>query len=177
MDTITEYMQQRKWAAEEKRRRIAYLTGLAQKSRKDPDIAGKIGGMLIYNQIIEQYLADIVEMSIYYIKAAIWPESVCLDVDLDKATFGKVIEDFRQYATIEENRELILSHLKKFNTKRNQVVHDLFDIQDLRQLSRELDEYAKLADEILALLENYSNAVQRNFCQLRDLKDFCHCGQ
>lgn len=164
--SVIEYMVQRKWALDLKTERKRYLFRLARESKNDPDIASKIGGMLIYNQVIEQYLHDIIEMSIYYIKAEIWPVAVSLDIDLDKATFGKMIEYFKQFATVEPNRELILSHLNKFNTKRNQVVHDLFDIQDLKQLAVELDAYADLADEIITLLTEYDNQVCENFCEL-----------
>ena len=156
---------------------MRYLHQLAQESKHDPDISSKIGGILIYNQMIEQFLADIVRMSIYYIKAQIWPVEVELDVDLDKSTFGKVIEYFKQYATVEPNRDKILADLKKFNTKRNQVVHDLFDIENLSNLARELDEYADLADEILKMLMAYETQVRNNFCQLNDQMDFCGCNK
>jgi len=139
---------------------------LAQESKNATDFAGKIGGILIYNQVIEQFLTDIVKMSLYYIKAKIWPVSAELDVELDKATFGKVIEYFTRYSTIEPNRDQLLSYLKKYNSKRNQVVHDLFDIPDLGNLGKELDEYAKLADEILQLLMEYEDHVCENFCTL-----------
>jgi len=131
---LFDYIRGRKWAVEQKTDRKKFLFRLAQQSKSDPDFAGKIGGILIYNQVIEQFLSDIVEMSIYYIKAKIWPVTVEMDVEMDKATFGKVIDYFRQFATVEPNRDKILSHLKKFNIKRNQVVHDLFDVEDLRKL-------------------------------------------
>lgn len=172
---VVAYMTNRKWEKDQKAQRKRYLYRLARDSKNDPDIASKIGGMLIYNQVIEQFLADIVEMSIYYVKAKLWPVEVELDIDLDKATFGKVIEYFKQYATVEENREKILSHLKKFNTKRNQVVHDLFDIESLDNLAKELDEYADLADEILRLLMEYEKQVCDNFCTLDSRMDFCRC--
>ena len=172
-DTILEYMVQRKWAVDQKIQRKRYLHKLARRSKSDPDISAKIGGMLIYNQVIEQYLHDIVDMSIHYIKADLYPVSVSLDIELDKATFGKVIDYFTQFATVEENRERILAHLKKFNIKRNQVVHDLFDIQDLGRLARELDDYAALADEIIELLSKYDDQVCDNFCQLEKRVDFC----
>ena len=170
---ITEYMKNQDWSADRKKGRRRYLHRLAQDSRRDPDIASKIGGMLIYNQVIEELLTGIVELSINYIKAEIWPVSVSLEVDLDKATFGKVIEYFTQFATVEPNRELILSHLKKFNIKRNQVVHDLFDIEDLSRLGEELDEYARLADEILRLLNDYEQQVCDNFCKLKKTPRYC----
>lgn len=172
MENILEYMVQRKWSVDQKIRRKRYLHKLARQSKSDPDISAKIGGMLIYNQVIEQYLHDIVDMSIHYIKADLYPVSVSLDIEPDKATFGKVIDYFTQFATVEENRERILSYLKKFNIKRNQVVHDLFDIQDLGRLARELDDYAALADEIIDLLSKYDDQVCENFCQLEKRVDF-----
>lgn len=172
MENILEYMLQRKWSVDGKCARKRYLHKLARQSKDDPDIATKIGGMLIYNQVIEQYLQDIVDMSIHYIKAEIYPVQISLDVELDKATFGKVIEYFTQYATVESNRELILSHLKKFNIKRNQVVHDLFDIHDLNKLAQELDKYAALADEIIGLLSKYDDQVCENFMQLEKRVNF-----
>jgi hypothetical protein len=107
-----------------------------------------------------------VEKSIHYIKARIWPVSVDLEVELDNATFGKMIEYFRQFATVEPNREKILSDLRKFNIKRNQVVHDLFDIENLENLAQELNDYADLADEIIWLLTEYDKQVCENFCTL-----------
>ena len=98
-----------------------------------------------------------------------WQVLAC---DIDKATFGKMIEYFKQFATLESNREPILSHLKKFNTKRNQVVHDLFDIKDLNRLAEELDDYADLADEILRLLVEYENEVCENLCALANRVNF-----
>ena len=92
-----EYISQRKWNTPAKTERIRYLHRIAQNSKRDRDISGKIGGMLIYNQIIEQFLSAIIEMSIYYVKAEIWPVTVSFDVELDKATFGKVIDYFTQY--------------------------------------------------------------------------------
>ena len=172
---VVEFMSKRKWDQGRNVQRMRYLHQLALDSKNDPDIASKIGGILIYNQVIEQFLAEIVKMSIYYIKAQIWPVVVELEVDLDKSTFGKVIEYFKQYATVEPNRDQILSDLKKFNTKRNQVVHDLFDIEDLCNLANELDEYANLADRILKLLMEYEKQVRNNFCQLSDQMEFCGC--
>ncbi len=169
---VIDYMVNRKWAVDQKSERRRYLYRLAQESKTDNDFSSKIGGMLIYNQVIEQFLSDIVEMSIFYIKAEIWPVSVSLEIDLEKATFGKMIEYFKQFATIEPNRELILSHLKKFNIKRNQVVHDLFDIRDLDKLAAELNDYAELADNIIQLLSEYDGQVCENFCQLNKRVNF-----
>lgn len=56
--------------------------------------------------------------------------------------------------------------------KRNEVVHNLFDIEDLDLLANELDEYAGLAEEILHLLIEYDNQVCEKFCDLENRVDF-----
>lgn len=170
-EKFQQYIKQRKWALDQNTDRKMYLFRVAKKSTENQDFAAKIGGILIYNQVIEQFLADIIEMSIYYIKVSVLPDSVSLDVEPDKATFGKMIEYFRQFAIVEPNREKILADLKKFNTKRNQVVHDLFDVEDLGKLYHELADYAELADEIIILLDAYDNQVCRKFCQLEKKLD------
>ena len=172
MDTIVKYMIERKWADDEKTDRKVFLWKLAQKSKEEKEVSHKIGGMLIYNQLIEEFLKDITELSVNYIKAEIWPADVCLKLDFSKMTFGKLINEFKQYATIEHNREILLNYLQKYNLKRNEVVHQLFGIEDLEKLAIELDEYALLADEIVYLLVEYDNSVCEKFCDLDERVDF-----
>lgn len=172
MDKIVEYMINREWADDIKCERKSYLFKLAQSSCKKSDISNKIGAMLIYNQLIEEFLKDIVEYSINYIKAEIWPASIQLSLDLSRFTFGKLINSFEQYATIEPNKEIILKYLKKYAVKRNVVVHNLFNIEDLGKLSSELDEYALLADEITYLLVEYDSSICEKFCDLDNRVDF-----
>lgn len=166
------YIRERKWAIDQNTDRKMFLFRIAKRSTENQDFAAKIGGILIYNQVIEQFLADIIEMSIYYLKAAALPAQIHLEAELDKATFGKTIESFRQYAVITPNQEKILSYLRKFNTKRNQIVHDLFGVEDLAQLYRELTAYSELADEIILLLDEYDNQICKQFCQLEQQRDF-----
>ena len=172
MDTIVKYMIERKWADDEKTDRKVFLWKLAQKSKEEKEVSHKIGGMLIYNQLIEEFLKDVTELSVNYIKAEIWPADVCLKLDFSKMTFGKLINEFKQYATIEHNREILLNYLQKYNLKRNEVVHHLFGIEDLEKLAIELDEYALLADETVYLLVEYDNSVCEKFCDLDERVDF-----
>ena len=171
-ENIVSYMVEKKWNADRKMDRKLYLYRLAQQSKHDEDLSSKIGGMLIYNQVIEQLLEDIVILSIHFIKAEIFPEMISLDIELDKATFGKMIDYFKQFATIEPNREQILSYLSKHNSKRNQVVHDLFNIENLEQLCEELDEYAHMAEDLVSMLLDYDKAVCDNFRALAKRVDF-----
>ena len=66
MDAIVKYMIDRKWANDEKSDRKLFLWRLAQKSKDEKEVSHKIGGMLIYNQLIEEFLKDITELSVNY---------------------------------------------------------------------------------------------------------------
>ena len=88
------------WKNDIKINRKTELWKLARESQGNVEISHKIGGLLIYNQVIDEFLKDIVEYSIYYIKAEIWPASFALEIDFGKKTFGQNINLFKQYATI-----------------------------------------------------------------------------
>ena len=74
-----------------KKKEKKYLFKLAKQSKTQTEVSHKIGGMLIYNQLIEEFLKDITELSVIYIKAEIWPADVPLKLDFSKLTFGKLI--------------------------------------------------------------------------------------
>lgn len=63
MDEILEYMIAEKWKTDAKQNRKLELLNLARKSRENVDVSHKIGGLLIYNQLIDELLKDIIEYS------------------------------------------------------------------------------------------------------------------
>lgn len=87
-------------------------------------------------------------------------------------TFGNLIKQFKQYATIEYNRDIIINELMRYKEKRNQVVHNLFNIDNFDKLSSELDEYAQVADEMVYLLVEYDSSICEKFCDLANRVDF-----
>ena len=172
MEDIITYMADGKWKDDIKGDRKSFLLKLAKDSATNADVASKIGSMLIYNQLLEEYLKDIVEYSAYYIKAEIWPADVDLSFDFSKTTFGDLIRSFKRFAMKEYNRDIILANLTKYNKKRNEVVHHLFGIEDISALAVELDEYAEIAEELFYLLLEYDNCICEKFCDLSNRVDF-----
>ena len=171
MDEILDYLVKGKWKTDIKQTRKLELWKLAKESQRDENVSHKIGGLLIYNQLIDECLKDIIEYSIYYIKAEIWPASFALKVDFEKKTFGQNIELFKKYATIEPNRELLIEYLVRFNKKRNQVVHNLF-VEDMQKLEDEINEHLILAEEIVCLLGEYDNSICEKFVDLSERVEF-----
>lgn len=172
MDNILKYMKDRKWAEDYKADRKVKLIKEANNSSKKNNIPSKIGAMLIYTQVIEQCIKEIIEASSSYIKAEIWPTDVDINIDLDKSTFGDVIEKFKKFGIKEKNREYIINSLKKFNKNRNKVVHNLFNLENENELNNELDFYNKVALELVELLIEYYNDLMYKFFDLENRVDF-----
>ena len=172
MDEVLNFMIKREWEDDSKEERKLYLHRLAQDGMRQKEITDKIGSMLIYNQIIEQLLKEVLVASVAYIKAEIWPSSVLFDLDLDKATFGKQIEFFRRFAIKEYNREIILDYLNRMKKQRNEVVHKLFSIDDLDLLGEQLIAFGDLATETMMLLLEYYNQICWRLYDLYERVDF-----
>lgn len=168
MDTTIQYMLNKEWENDREKLKKRYLLNLVRSEFKQDSLPNKIGSILIYNQIIEQFLKEIIETSVNYIKAEIWPSEVELKVDFENKTFGQLIYMFEQYATKENQRDVIISKLKDFNKKRNKVVHNLLTIENIEQLPLNMNSYIKLAEKIIVLLLEYNV----NVCyQLEDLSN------
>lgn len=172
MDEILDYMVNKEWLKDRERIKKMQLLNLVRTNYDANNLSNKIGSILIYNQLIEQFIKDIIEISIYYIKAEIWPAEVELKVDFDNKTFGQTIKLFEQYATKENSRDEILNKLKDFNKKRNEVAHKLFTVDDLKKLDSQLDSYRVLAEKTMVLLLQYYEAVSYKLEDLADRVQF-----
>lgn len=166
MNEIEEYMVNGHWKTVMNEERKRELWKMAKESQSSNDIKTKIGGLLIYNQVIDECLKDIVDYCVWYMKASIWPVAISLTPDFSKKTFGQVIELFCRCSTVEYNREIIIGDLRKFNKARNTIVHNLFSIKNLQDLEKDIDDYLLLGEEIFDLLLEYDNCICERFIEL-----------
>ncbi len=171
-DEVIEYMINREWEKESKIERKRFLFNIAKESKDSEEISQKIGGMLIFNQIAEQLLKEVIICSIGYLKAEIWPTSIEFNLQLTKCTFGKLIEYFKQLTIKEYNREILIECLEKLNKNRNDMVHKLFDIENIDVLKKKLNEYDELSEETIELLLEYYNAICERLIELDGRVDF-----
>ena len=172
MDEVIEFMLNKDWEKDYKKERKTYLLNIAKECEKSKKIADIIGGILIYNQLLKETII----CSISYIKAEIWPSIVQMNLDFDKATFGNLIEYFKQFAIKEYNRDIILKYLRDIKKTRNDTVHRLFEIQDIKNLKNELKNYYGKAYELVILLNEYYDQICWKLYDLSDRidwNDFC----
>lgn len=172
MDEVINFMINKDWEKDYKRERKLFLLNIATECENSNKTAYVIGGMLIYNQLIEQLLKETIICSIGYIKAEIWPASVQMNLNFDKATFGTLIEYFKQFAVKEYNRDVIIKYLNDIKKTRNDVVHNLFDVPDIKSIKNELKDYYGKSYELVMLLNEYYDQICWNLYDLSDRVDW-----
>lgn len=144
------------WIDKQKKRKLSLLSS-ARNVRPQSSISKKMGSLLIWQQVLEQFLKEIIEISVFYIKAEIWPTKLDLKVSFERKTFGQIIDDYENFSLDFKDKQKTLTKLKEVNINRNNIVHKIFKIDDLIQLEgyfrTNFNEYENL---LTLLLDHYS---------------------
>lgn len=153
--------------------RIVKLIRIAEKAYSQNSVDGRISSILIYHQIVEEFLRNLLELSNLYVQAKIWPSRIELKVK-DIMMFGQLIQAHNSSIHFEGKKEL-LNKSKTFNQTRIKYVHKLLAFEtteEVLEASNEiheifysiLDLYLKGRDHIEGLLTEIRNQI--------DWKDF-----
>ncbi len=148
-----------------------YLVKMIKEDREGPKVSERIGCMLLYNQVIEELLKAIIKTNHAYIKVKLYPAYVDLYVDEDKLTFGSLIDYFQKNVIKFKGRRELIDKLLNLKKYRNEIIHQLFLIDDLKELTINLYEYQTLADEIYSSLIEYYDKLARKLYDLCDSID------
>ncbi len=143
------------WIDKQKKRKIELLKS-ARRIHSNSSISAKMGGLLIWQQVLEQFLKEIIHISICYIKAEIWPTKIDLKVDFDRKTFGQILNDYENFSLDFKGKSNILSKLKLVNKNRNEIVHKIFSIDNMLDLEDYFETNFNTYEDLLpALLDHY----------------------
>lgn len=149
---ILEMMSNPTWWFDKQKKRKLELLRSARRVRKTSSISAKMGGVLIWQQVLEQFLKEIILTSISYIKAEIWPTKIDFKVDLDRKTFGQLINDYENFSLDYKDKNKILTKLRFVNDNRNKIVHKLFNIDNMIDLEDYFKSNFKTYEELLPLI-------------------------
>ena len=89
-----------------------------------------------------------------------------------KKQLEKLNEIIKIFTIKEYNREILIECLEKLNKNRNDMVHKLFDIENIDVLKKKLNEYDELSEEAIELLLEYYNAICERLIKLDGRVDF-----
>ena len=172
---IFEAMKNKDWWIDKFKSRKIELIRSCRKINSNSSISRKIGGLLLWQQVIEQFLKEIIQISLTYVKAEIWPTKIDFKIDYDRKTFGQVIEIYKNYSVDYEDRPKILEHLKTINDNRMTITHKMFEVENLEDLEDIFESSYNIHEELLKLLLDHYILVGNNFEDLKtrvDWEDF-----
>ena len=164
---IFEAMKNKDWWIDKFKARKIELIKSCRRINSNSSISRKIGGLLLWQQVIEQFLKEINQISLTYVKAEIWPTKIDFKIDYDRKTFGQVIEIYKNYSVDYEDRPKILGHLKTINDNRRTITHRMFEVENLEDLEDIFESSYNIHEELLKLLLDHYILIGNN---LEDLK-------
>ena len=169
---IFEQMNNRDWWIDKFKARKIELISSCRRINSTSSISRKIGGLLLWQQVIEQFLKEINKISITYVKAEIWPTKVDLKLDYDRKTLGQVIDMYKNYSVDYEDRPQIIGHLKTINDNRRMVTHKMFEVENLDDLEDLFESSFNIHEELLQLLLDHYILIAHNLEELKERVDW-----
>lgn len=171
-EEVINFMVNREWEKDEFSKRKLFLLNIAMDCEQSDKTSDVIGGLLLFNQIIEQLLKEVIVISIGYLKAEIWPARVNINYDYERMNFGRLIQTFKEIAIVEDNRDSIIEHLEIVKKIRNSAVHKLFYVDNIGELKLEIKSSFGRYYELFSLLGEYYDQISRELYVLYERVDF-----
>ena len=171
---IFESMKNKDWWIDKFKARKIELISSCRRINSNSSMSRKIGGLLLWQQVIEQFLKEIIQISLTYVKAEIWPTKIDFKIDYDKKTFGQIIDMYKNYSVDYEDRPKIIGFLKTINDNRRMVTHKMFNVEDLEELENLFESSYDIHEELLQLLLDHYILIGDNLEELNDRVDFEH---
>lgn len=171
---IFESMKNKEWWIDKFKARKLELISSCRRISSNSSISRKIGGLLLWQQVIEQFLKEIIQISLTYVKAEIWPTKIDLKIDYDRKTFGQIIDMYKNYSVDYEDRPKIIGYLKSINDNRRMVTHKMFNVEDLEELENLFKSSYDIHEDFLQLLLDHYILIGDNLEELNDRVDFEH---
>ncbi|MBE0391493.1 hypothetical protein [Flavobacterium sp. PL002] len=116
------------WPEIENTKLIGEFIKIANKQFSNNNIEGYLSSTLIFHQIIEELLINLLKLSNLYIQAEIWPTKLNLKIK-EKLMFGEIIREHDRSIKFDKKTELI-DECRKFNEIRIKFVHNLLKFKN-----------------------------------------------
>ena len=144
---------------------IVKLLRIANNAFIKNTVEGRLSAILIYHQIVEEFLINLLKLSNLYIQAEIWPNRLYLKVS-EKLMFGQIIREHEK--TIDfESKDKLLAQCSLFNQTRNKYVHKLLKFKNNEEIILEAE---KIKDDFNEIIELYLKGSTHLSWILDDLK-------
>ena len=144
---------------------IVRLMRIANNAFNKETVDGKLSSVLIYHQIVEEFLINLLKLSNLYIQAEIWPNRLNLKVG-NSLMFGQILREHEKTVDFDSKDELLLK-CNSFNQTRIKYVHELLKFKNDDEI---ISAAKKIKDEFNEITELYFKGATFLEWILEDLK-------
>ena len=130
-----------------------YLRGLAWEAETAitrGEISDYIAATIIYQQLIEQFLINLLEWSEFFIQLKVYPIEIHI-VSKEELTLGQIIEECNRLCIVFDKKDQLIGQCRKFNKIRRYIAHGMSKGNDENEIFRKTEGIQELYEEIMAL--------------------------
>lgn len=117
------FAHENQWLTFESKELIIGLIKRADKQFETNTVEGILSSVLIYQQVLEEFLRVLLQLSNLYIQGEIWPNRINLAVKA-KMMFGELLKEHKRTIHF-DSKENLLKSCEDFSVVRNKFVHKL----------------------------------------------------
>ena len=131
-----------------------YLRGLAWEAEsafENGGVSGCIAATVIYQQVIEELLFNLLRLSEFIVQIAIYPNQIAIMPNGSELTFGKLVEEFNSICMEFKEKGALVGACRKFNKVRRFVAHQLASEADENAVVARTSEVSELYQEVFEL--------------------------
>lgn len=114
---------------------VRKLIEIADKQFANKSLEGYLSSILIYHQVVEELLINLLKLSNLYVQAEIWPTKLDLKIK-DKLMFGQILEEHKRSINFDK-KEQLLKECNDFNKIRIKFVHHLLKFKNESEIESE----------------------------------------
>jgi len=125
------------------------LNELADNAFEKKTIEGYLASVLIYHQLVEEFIRIIIESSTFYIQLSVFPQEF-QNRNLKNKMFGQLIQDLNQ-SVLDEDIHSLAEKAYKLNSLRILIVHKLTTSETIHKVKKQCEKVQVLFNEIWEL--------------------------
>ncbi|NOQ76144.1 MAG: hypothetical protein GQ574_29360 [Crocinitomix sp.] len=144
---------------------IIKLLRISTKEFEKGTVEGRLSSILIYQQLIESCLLNLLKMSQLLVQIKIYPSQIEFKID-NKMMFGQIIKAHGSTISF-NNKETFLAKCSQFNRTRIELVHKLFQInqpEDVLQITNSID------TQFYQIIDSWSIAHEEIYQKIKEVK-------
>ena len=128
-------------------RELAWEAEAALTKGEIPDC---IAATIIYQQLIEQLLINLTELSIFYLQLKIYPEKITIKVK-EEITLGQRIDEFNRLTIEFKNKSKLVGICREYNKVRIFVAHGISSGNDVNVIYEKTENIQETYEQVFTL--------------------------